>query len=237
MPTISRADITGLVLAGGRGSRMGGVDKGRQPFRGVPLAEHAYARLVPQVGPMLISANRHLDAYRRQGTVVTDTMPDFAGPLAGILAGLQAAQTPYLACVPCDSPFFPDDLVGRLAQAFAAPGTNVVDGLCAPSAPCGDGNPCVLATAAAPDIDHPGQWRSHPVFALMRTDLAASLAAYLADGGRRLNTWRTHHNGREVTFSDAAAFYNVNTLQALETADDFPNSPSSGIIGRRDDTT
>lgn len=197
--TLPRADITGVVLAGGRGMRMGGVDKGRQLFRGVPLAENAARRLAPQVGPLLISANRNLDAYRSLGRVVEDTLGGFAGPLAGILSALEVTETPFLVCVPCDTPFFPENLVQSLAQAFADPET-------------------VLATAAAPDPEMPGTLRSHPVFALMRTSIAAPLHTFLHQGERRMNTWRQRHSGTEVAFSDGHAFYNVNTLQALADA-------------------
>ncbi|MGI4858169.1 MAG: molybdenum cofactor guanylyltransferase MobA [Janthinobacterium lividum] len=202
---IDLADLTGVVLAGGRGSRMGGVDKGRQLFRGEALAARAAHRLMPQVSHLLISANRHLDDYRLLAPVVTDTVADFPGPLGGILAALQVTTTPFLVCVPCDTPFFPTDLVARLAAAFTDPQLE-------------------LATACAPDIeaedghDTRGVLRSHPVFALMRTSIATRLDASLRAGERRLNAWRMHHNAVEVAFPDGHAFYNVNTLQALDDA-------------------
>eukprot|EP01136_Pigoraptor_vietnamica_P006063 Opistho-1_new@38552 len=118
---IDRNDITGLVLAGGRGSRMGGVDKGLQKHHGVPLALHAMLRLAPQVGEIMINANRNLAAYESMGVPVwPDSLPDYAGPLAGVLTGLEHCETPYLVTVPCDSPLFPEDLVARLAQALVA---------------------------------------------------------------------------------------------------------------------
>ena len=114
-----RQDITGLILAGGRGSRMGGVDKGLQTHRGVALAMHALMRLAPQVGRVMINANRNLGAYESMGVPVwPDTLADYAGPLAGFLTGLEHCETPYLMTVPCDSPLFPDDLVARLAHAL-----------------------------------------------------------------------------------------------------------------------
>ncbi|HEV8312245.1 MAG TPA: molybdenum cofactor guanylyltransferase MobA, partial [Burkholderiaceae bacterium] len=117
--TIDRQDITGLILAGGRGSRMGGVDKGLQNHHGIPLAMHALLRLQPQVGAMLINANRNLGAYESMGVPVwPDALPDYPGPLAGMLAGLERCTTPYLVTVPCDTPNFPDDLVERLANAL-----------------------------------------------------------------------------------------------------------------------
>ncbi len=119
--TIERDQITGLVLAGGRGSRMGGVDKGLQNHRGVPLALHALLRLQPQVGEVMINANRNLGAYESMGVPVwPDVQSDFPGPLAGVLVGLERCETPYLVTVPCDTPNFPLDLVERLAQALVA---------------------------------------------------------------------------------------------------------------------
>src|SRR5450432_4054443 len=107
VPTIGKDRITGLVLAGGRGSRMGGVDKGLQNFRGMPLAMHALLRLQAQVGETLLNANRNIAAYESMGVPVwPDAVPDYPGPLAGFLAGLERCETPYLAIVPCDSPLF-----------------------------------------------------------------------------------------------------------------------------------
>src|SRR3954468_21586075 len=115
---IETGDITGVILAGGRGSRMGGVDKGLQNFNGMPLALHTLMRLQPQVGHVLINANRNLGAYESFGVPVwPDVLADFAGPLAGFLAGLENCETPWLVTVPCDTPLFPADLVERLAQA------------------------------------------------------------------------------------------------------------------------
>ena len=114
-------DITGLVLAGGRGIRMGGVDKGLQNHRGIPLALHALLRLQAQVGQTMLNANRNLGAYESFGVPVwPDTSADYPGPLAGVLAGLERCETPYLVTVPCDTPNFPDDLVARLAEALQA---------------------------------------------------------------------------------------------------------------------
>jgi molybdopterin-guanine dinucleotide biosynthesis protein A len=116
---IDPQDITGLVLAGGRGSRMGGVDKGLQNHMGAPLAMHALMRLGPQVGQLMVNANRNLGAYEAFGAPVwPDANPDYAGPLSGFLAGLEHCDTPYLVTVPCDSPLFPLDLVQRLAAAL-----------------------------------------------------------------------------------------------------------------------
>src|SRR5256885_8784920 len=118
---IPRDDITGLILAGGRGSRMGGVDKGLQNHLGIPLAMHALMRLAPQVGHEMVNANRNLGAYDAFGVPVwPDAVADYPGPLAGFLAGLEHCETPYLVTVPCDTPGFPEDLVARLADALEA---------------------------------------------------------------------------------------------------------------------
>src|SRR3954470_12159554 len=115
---IAKIDITGLILADGR---MGGVDKGLQNYRDVPFAMHALLRLGPQVGAAMINANRNLGAYESMGVPVwPDSLPDYAGPLAGFLTGLERCETPYLVSVPCDSPRFPLDLVARLAAALEA---------------------------------------------------------------------------------------------------------------------
>src|SRR4051812_48241666 len=116
---IPKEDISGIVLAGGRGSRMGGADKGLQNFRGMPLALHTLLRLQPQVGEAMVNANRNLGAYESFGVPVwPDALADYAGPLAGFLVGLERCETPYLVTVPCDTPLFPHDLVARLAEAL-----------------------------------------------------------------------------------------------------------------------
>ena len=121
--TIAPADITGLILCGGRGSRMGGVDKGLQAYQGMPLAMHALLRLAPQVGEVMINANRNLAAYESMGASVwPDPVADYPGPLAGWLAGLEHCQTPYMLTVPCDTPGFPADLAARLAHALVSEG-------------------------------------------------------------------------------------------------------------------
>ena len=188
--------ITGLILAGGRGQRLGGVDKGLQPWRGLPLVDHALARLAPQVREVMISANRNAALYAtRTARVLADASDDFPGPLAGILAGLRAASTPWLAVVPCDSPQLPPDLVGRLALGMAdsrgavAQRDHGVDGL-----------------------------RLEPVCCLLSTTLADDLERYLADGGRKVEGWVARH-AAPVRFDrpdDAQAFANVNTPADLE---------------------
>jgi molybdopterin-guanine dinucleotide biosynthesis protein A len=126
MSAITTEQITGVVLAGGRGSRMGGVDKGLQNHHGMPLALHALLRLEPQVGAVMINANRNLGAYEAMGVPVwPDALPDYPGPLAGMLAGLERCETPYLVTVPCDTPNFPLDLVERLARGLAGAGAEI----------------------------------------------------------------------------------------------------------------
>ena len=191
--TIDKNDITGLILAGGRGSRMGGVDKGLQNHHGMPLALHALLRLQPQVGAMLINANRNLGAYESMGAPVwPDALPDYPGPLAGMLAGLERCTTPYLVTVPCDTPNFPDNLVERLANALE-----------------GDEDIAMVATREGSELVR------QPVFLLMKTTLLESLVAYLHAGERKIDPWTAQHRRVLVEFEDPAAFFNANTLEEL----------------------
>jgi len=191
---IDRNEITGLILAGGRASRMGGVDKGLQIYRGIPLAMHALLRLSPQVGHVMINANRNLAAYDSMGVPVwPDALPDFAGPLAGFLAGLERCETPYLVSVPCDSPLFPEDLVARLAQGLVEMDAEI---------------------AMAKTRDANGE-QVQPVFCLMKSTLMESLVRYTHEGGRKIDRWTAQHRCAEVLFDDAQAFVNANTLAEL----------------------
>src|SRR5690349_21543089 len=123
---IDKADITGIVLAGGRGSRMGGADKGLQNFRGMPLALHTLLRLGPQVGVSMVNANRNLAAYESFGVEVwPDASADYAGPRAGFRVGLGRCETAYLVTAPCNTPLSPDDLVARLAEALEREGADI----------------------------------------------------------------------------------------------------------------
>lgn len=193
-PPIPPSDITGLILCGGRGSRMGGVDKGLQTFRGMPLARHALLRLAPQVGGVMINANRNLDAYGSMGVPVwSDTVPDHAGPLAGWQAGLAHCNTRYMLTVPCDTPGFPADLAARLAQALAQEGAEI-------------------AMAATRED---GRVQVQPVFCLVDSRLLESLAACLNSGERKVDRWTARHRCAVVVFDDARAFFNVNTLAQL----------------------
>ncbi len=192
---IDRTDITGIVLAGGLGRRMStdgqGVDKGLEPFRGRPMAQHAIERLAPQVGALLVNANRNRERYAEFGwPVIGDAIGGHAGPLAGLHAGMRHAHTRYLVTVPCDSPFLPHDLVARLAAALAA----------APGAR--------LAVARSG-----GQ--AHPVFALVERSLLADLEAFLASGRRKIDAWYAPLGVVEVEFDDETAFRNINTPQEL----------------------
>jgi len=185
--------VTGLILAGGKGSRMGGVDKGLQNFRGKRLIDHVYERLAPQVGGIIINANQNQDEYRSFGVrVVSDAIGGFAGPLAGLHAGLSVSKRPFLASVPCDSPFLPADLVERLYNRLDVTGAE-------------------LAVARTGD-------QPQPVFSLMRRGLLEHLSDFLKGGGRKMDGWYATLNVVEVAFDDEAeAFSNINTREDLQT--------------------
>jgi molybdenum cofactor guanylyltransferase len=198
---IAPEQITGLILAGGRGSRMGGVDKGLQTYQGGPLAMHALMRLAPQVGEAMINANRNLGAYESLGVPVwPDALPDFAGPLAGFLCGLERCETAYLVTVPCDSPNFPLDLVERLARALEA-------------------NDADIAMAATLEA---GVVRTQPVFCLMKSELIESLVRFTQAGERKIDRWTALHRCVEVVFDDAGAFANANTIAELQSLQQKP---------------
>ena len=195
--------VTALILAGGRGSRMGGIDKGLQNFRGLPLALQTLMRLQLQSLPpqeVLINANRNLAAYESLGAAVwPDTLDGFAGPLAGFLTGLERCETPLLLTVPCDTPLFPLDLIERLYAALTEQDAD-------------------LAMAAAREED--GQIRPQPVFCLLRLELLDSLVAFTQKGGRKIDAWTGQHRCAIVPFDlpqDAAeAFFNANTHEELQ---------------------
>jgi molybdopterin-guanine dinucleotide biosynthesis protein A len=182
--------ITGLILAGGLGRRMGGRDKGLQPFRGKPMAAWAIERLAPQVDALLINANQNLEAYAAFGyPVIPDRIAGFAGPLAGLHTGLLACETPLLVTAPCDSPFLPDDLVEKLLTALDAAGADI---------------------AVAKTGDQP-----HPVFSLVRREVLDGLTSFLEAGGRKVDAWYSALKVAEVPFADERAFANINTLEEL----------------------
>lgn len=192
--SIAKDDITGLILAGGRGSRMGGVDKGLQNHRGIPLAMHAVLRLAPQVGHLMINANRNLGAYESFGVPVwPDALADYPGPLAGFLAGLEHCETPYLVTVPCDTPNFPTDLVERLATELERHDAEIA-----------------MASTNGPDGA-----QVQPVFCLMKSTLMESLVRFTQSGQRKIDKWTALHRCVEVPFDDEAAFFNANTPDEL----------------------
>jgi len=201
---INTQDITGLILAGGRGSRMGGVDKGLQNFNGMPMALHTLLRLQMQAGQVMINANRNLAAYESFGVPVwPDGLADYAGPLAGFLTGLERCETAYLVTVPCDTPRFPLDLVARLAEAM-------------------EREDAEIAMAAAPEQDKDGQIkvRTQPVFCLLRVELLENLVDFTHKGGRKIDAWTALHKTVVVPFDrpgdDPLAFSNANTLAELK---------------------
>jgi molybdopterin-guanine dinucleotide biosynthesis protein A len=188
----SANEVTGLLLAGGRATRMGGRDKGLIDLAGRPLAAHVLAALGPQVGALLINANRHEDEYEALGArVLRDPLDGFLGPLAGVLAGLEAASTPLLATLPCDSPFVPPDLVARMQSGL---------------------------DRAEIAVAHDGE-RRQPVFMLLRTSLAADLRAWLEAGGRKIDAWYEGHTIADIDCSDVPdTFININTPEERDAA-------------------
>lgn len=175
---------------------MGGVDKGLQLQGGVPLAQQALQRLAPQVGAVMVNANRHAEVYARWGVPVwPDELPDYPGPLAGFLAGLAHCPTPWLVTVPCDTPRFPLDLVARLAQAVTDTGAELA-----------------MAATRGPD----GQVQPQPVFCLLPVALAPSLQAFVQRGQRKIDRWTGQHRCATVVFDDSDAFFNVNTPDELQ---------------------
>ena len=183
-------EVSGIILAGGRGSRMGGVDKGLQLFRGRPMVAHVIERLLPQVGELLINANQNLDKYEKFGhRVIADEIEGFAGPLAGFERGLANASGDLVVTAPCDSPFLPADLVVRLKSAM--------DGA----------DLCVAKTGG----------QAHPVFCLMRRGVLPSLRTFLQSGGRKIDRWYETLKVVEVNFDDEEdAFRNINTLEEIK---------------------
>jgi molybdopterin-guanine dinucleotide biosynthesis protein A len=189
---IATRDITGVILAGGRGSRLGGVDKGLVPLHGRPLIEYAIDALRPQVGALLISANRNRDVYASYGyPVIADVMGDYDGPLAGMLSAMRAAGTAYILTTPCDAPSIPDDLARRLAAALASKNA-------------------VASTVSL-------QGRLQPVFALLRCTLVGDLENFLKQGERGTGEWLRRHEAVQVDFSnEAEVFANINTPEELQ---------------------
>lgn len=190
--------ITGVILAGGLGRRMGGIDKGLQELRGQTLVHRVVERLAPQVDELLINANQNAARYAAFGfRVVADQIPGFAGPLAGLHAALSTATHPLVATAPCDSPFLPADLVSRLFAALSAAHADL---------------------AVARTFDQP-----HPVFCLCRREVLPHLTEFLTSGGRKFERWYSTLNSVEVAFDDEAeAFENINTREELSRFDSTP---------------
>ena len=192
--------VTGVVLAGGLGRRMGGVDKGLVELQGKPMVQHVVERLAPQVEDLLINANQNVERYGAFGfRVVADAITGFAGPLAGLHAGMTAASTELVATVPCDSPFLPSDLVERLRLGMSE----------------GQADFAVARTHDQP----------HPVFCIARRSLLPQLETFLASGGRKIDAWYAALRVAEVRFDDEAeAFRNINTRAELDAAQPQPTS-------------
>ncbi len=202
--TAGRSQVTGLVLAGGMGRRMDSRDKGLVEFRGKAMAQHAIERLQPQVGALIVNANRNAEAYAAFGhRVVSDEVSGFAGPLAGLHAGMRECDTALIVTVPCDSPFLPSSLVLRLHEAMVQ-------------------NNAEIAVAST-------EGQLQPVFALYKTTLRSSLEKFLADGGRKIDKWYDAHRTVAVEFEDESAFANINTIEELSALqDDRAKRPAAG---------
>ncbi len=204
--------VTGIILAGGRATRMGGTDKGLVELAGQSMVDHVAQRLAPQTGALVINANRNRVAYEQRGwPVVPDAFGEFAGPLAGMAAGLTASTTAWAVTVPCDSPLVPPDLVARLSSAVHADNAD-------------------LAVAW-------GAGRMQPVFALLPRRLLPDLEAFLRDGGRKIDQWYARHRVAQADFEDCAeAFLNVNTpedrdaLEARLTRLEAPGAAQPGEL-------
>lgn len=209
MPTTAPTDshpitpdrVTGLILSGGRGTRVGGMDKGLLPVQGETLITSCAARLAPQVGELIINANRNLADYARLGyRVIGDLRDESLGPLAGIEAGLHACQTEWLISVPCDCPAFPLNLVSEMITAL---------------------NHTEADIALARSLG-----KTHPTFAMYHRSLAAHLSAALDAGVRRVSGWQRCHKVLEVTFANEADFVNLNTFDDVAAFEQRPENES-----------
>ncbi|TDR57188.1 molybdenum cofactor guanylyltransferase [Halomonas ventosae] len=209
---ITRDELTGLILAGGQGRRMGGRDKGLEPFAGRPLVAHVRERLAGRVAEVLINANRNAEAYAPLADrVIQDAEGGYQGPLMGIYSGLRAAHTPWLLVVPCDTPALPHDLVERMVDRMVA----------------GIGE-CDIAVAFDGE-------RLHPVVALIRTALVDDLAAALADGERKIDRWYARHTWCRVDVSDCPdAFANLNTDDEKQRLEHALSEGDSGTGGEKE---
>ncbi len=184
---VQPTEITAVILAGGRGRRMGGKDKGLVKLNGAPLIEHVLSAVSPQVGQLVINANRNIEEYQRYGfPVVSDAMADYQGPLAGFASTMAAAETDYIVTIPCDSPLPPADLVQRLVHALQSENAELA-------------------------VAHDGE-RLQPVFALIQVSLLPSLQEFLQRGDRKIDLWYAQHKMAKADFSDTPeTFLNINT--------------------------
>ena len=188
--TVTKVGVTGVLLAGGQGRRMGGVDKGLQLLRGKPMAQHVIERFAPQVDELLINANQNIEQYQSLGyRVIPDAISGFVGPLAGLHRGLSEATHPLVVTAPCDSPFLTLDLVAQHNAAM-------------------DANHAERAVAKTGD-------QPHPVFSLCKKSVLPGLTAFLEGGGRKIDLWYSRLKVVEVPFADEAAFRNINTREEL----------------------
>jgi molybdenum cofactor guanylyltransferase len=184
---VQPTEITAVILAGGRGRRMGGKDKGLLQINNLPLIEHVISAVTPQVGQLVINANRNIEEYQRYGfPVVSDAMADYQGPLAGFASTMAAAETNYIVTIPCDSPLLPADLVQRLVHALQSEDAELA-------------------------VAHDGE-RLQPVFALIKIELLPSLLQFLQRGDRKIDLWYAQHKIAKADFSDIPeTFLNINT--------------------------
>lgn len=202
-PADDAGRVTGVLLAGGRATRMGGADKGLVTLAGRPLAQHVLDRLRPQVAAVLVNANRNADTYLGMGVaVVPDPIAGYPGPLAGLLAGMERADTELVLMVPCDSPFLPADLVSRLVRALDTSGADVA-------------------------VAHDGS-RRQPAFLLVRRGLQGDLRRWLEAGGRKIDAWFERHRVADADLSDCPdAFVNINTPEERDMID----RRMQGVVG------
>lgn len=197
MSVITRNKITGIILAGGLGTRMGRVNKGLQLLHGEPMVMHILQTLSPQVASIMINANHDLADYEQFNQVIhRDIFPDFVGPLAGMHVGLKNCTTQYLLSVPCDAPFLPIDLATKLALSL-------------------ENEKADIAIAFTKENDRP---QHHPVFCLMKSTLCSHLEKFIQQGGRKVKEWQSTLKVANTYFEEAEKFQNINHLEELKSA-------------------
>jgi molybdopterin-guanine dinucleotide biosynthesis protein A len=197
MTSLPVDQITGLILAGGRGVRVGGVDKGLLSFHQEKIVQRVLRSLKPQAQLTLVSANRHIEEYESLGVpVIKDRLADYQGPLAGIEAALSVCPTPYMAVVPCDAPFISQDLLALLYERMEVTNANIV-----------------YAEGRGQD----GQLEAEPMFALIRTCMLSSLRQYLGAGRRKVLAWYQSTDHASVLIENSLCFANANTPEDFES--------------------